>query len=333
MKGGKYINEGYRGHTYDLYNEEDNIDFYSKFKTDNPDYIILYALNRVFHINISDNEDKDEDENIYNEKMELILGLFRQKKNFIVKEFKRGNLLLGNGRYNFRCELKSIKKIAKIYGSKLDYYTTIKSIFKYKDIDIYGISYENKYYIFQEKCYKTLDKINFTQDEFNKFIAEIYESLLILQKNTFIHNDIKPENIIYCNNRYKLIDWDLSYSGYNHFIAFTKGSGGNFNFNHPVKFYNLGLSIFIYNFFYMFFKNYDYTSYEWLFNLKSYKLIEEKRMESLNLLIETNKTKHLSKYYDMYSFAMLIICLAEKNNLTYSKSFVNKLFAPFKITI
>lgn len=35
----------------------------------------------------------------------------------------------------------------------------------------------------------------------------------------------------------------------------------------------------------------------------------------------------------MYSFAALILCLAEKNNLEYPKDFINKLLSPFKITI
>ena len=69
---------------------------------------------------------------------------------------------------------------------------------------------KTEFFIFQEKCHKTLDNIKFTQKEFNKFIKDIYESLLILQKSNFIHNDIKADNVIYCDNKYKLIDWDLS---------------------------------------------------------------------------------------------------------------------------
>ena len=330
MKGGKSISEGYKGRTFDVYNENDDDNenqkdynnFYSKFSNENPNEIVLYSLNKTITIKDSNNKEKEQ-----------ILSLLKHKTNFIIKEFKRGNLILGNGRYNFRNELKSIKKLATIYKDKLSHYTTIKPIFKYNNIDVYAMSYDWKFYIFQEKCYKTLDNIDFTQNEFDKMIKDIYESLLILQKNSYLHNDIKFDNIIYCDNKYKIIDWDISISGYSHNKSILRGNAGNFTFNHPIKFYNLGTTIFIYNFAYLIFKSLQKKSDKWIYNLESFKLIEKKAQESANILIETNKYKNLTKHYDMYSFAILIMCLAEKNNLTYSKEFINKLFAPFKITI
>ena len=62
-------------------------------------------------------------------------------------------------------------------------------------------------------------------------------------------------------------------------------------------------------------------------------MMYEKSIESAEIIIEKNKTKNLSKYYDMFAFAKLIICLAEKNNLKYPKDFVNKLLKPFYISI
>ena len=135
---------------------------------------------------------------------------------------------MGNAKLNFNNEMKSIKKLFKIYGDDISKYTAIKPIFNYNDINIYAISYSNKFYIFQEKCFKTLDNIDFTQKEFNKMIDDVYESLLILQKNKFMHNDIKADNIIYCQNKYKLIDWELAYSINARYKSFFKGSGGNF---------------------------------------------------------------------------------------------------------
>ena len=318
MKGGREISEGYKGKTFDLYNPDDNVDFYTKFKKDKPVRITLYGLNK-----------KIRTENEYDN----ILKKIENKNNFIVKKFKRGNILLGTAKFNFRREFNSIKKLAEIYKDKLSYYTTLTPIFKYNDNDIYAISYGYYYFIFQEKCYNTVDNIKFTQKEFNKFIEDIYESLLILQKNNFLHNDIKADNILYCDNHYKIIDWDMGYMKYMPFKSFSKGSGGNFMFNHPIKFYNLGLTLFIFKFFFMFFKNYNSRSNGWLYKLKNFKIITEKSIESAALLIELNKTKNLAKYYDMYSFAALILCLAEKNKLKYPKDFINKLFKPFKITI
>ena len=317
MKGGKEISQGYKGKTFDLYNEDDNIDFYTMFKNAKPERIALYGLNTKIRTT-----------NQY----ENILKKLENKKNYIVKKFKRGNILLGNAKLNFRNEFNSIKKLSGIYSDKLSYYTSLTPLFKYNNIDIYGMSYGYYYFIFQEKCHKTVENINFTQKEFNKFIDDIYESLVILQKNNFLHNDIKADNVIYCDNHYKLIDWDLGYIKYTHYKRFINGSGGNFMFNHPIKFYNLGLSLFLFRFFFTFFKNFNNHN-KWLYDLEDFKMISEKSIESAEIIIEKNKTKNLSKYYDMYAFAKLIICLAEKNNLTYPKKFVNKLLEPFYMSV
>ena len=317
MKGGKAISQGYKGQTFDVYNEIDNIDFYSMLKTAKPERIVLYGLNTKIRIS-----------NEY----ENILKKLENKKKYIVKKFKRGNILLGNAKLNFRNEFRSIKKLSGIYNNRLSYYTSLTPIFKYNNIDIYAISYGYYYFIFQEKCHNTVDNIDFTQKEFNKFIADIYESLLILQKNNFLHNDIKADNVIYCDNHYKLIDWDLGYLKYTHYKRFINGSGGNFMFNHPIKFYNLGLSLFIYKFFFTFFKNLNNHN-KWLYDLEEFKIISEKSIESAEIIIEKNKTKTLSKYYDMFAFAKLIICLAVKNKLKYPKDFVNKLLEPFYMSV
>ena len=315
MIGGKNISEGYKGLTIELRNPEDNIDFYNIFKNNKPKKITLYGNKTKIRLNDSFDE---------------ILELLEDKTNYIVKKFKRGNIISGNAKFNFNNEMKSIKTLFKIYGDEISNYTAIKPIFNYNNIDIYAISYSNHFYIFQEKCYKTIDKIQFTQDEFNKMINDIYESLLILQKNNFLHNDIKDDNIIYCDNKYKIIDWELGYSVNSKFKSFFKGSGGNFLFNHPYKFYNLGIPLFIYNFFNYIFKRIDYKANSWIYKLKSYKILNNKIKDSFDYLVE-NKTGNLYKYYDMYSFALLIIYLAEKNKCDVPSKLINELFKPFNI--
>lgn len=315
MIGGKNISEGYKGLTIELRNPEDNIDFYNIFKNNKPKKITLYGNKTKIRLNDSFDE---------------ILELLEDKTNYIVKKFKRGNIISGNAKFNFNNEMKSIKTLFKIYGDEISNYTAIKPIFNYNNIDIYAISYSNHFYIFQEKCYKTIDKIQFTQDEFNKMINDIYESLLILQKNNFLHNDIKADNIIYCDNKYKIIDWELGYSVNSKFKSFFKGSGGNFLFNHPYKFYNLGIPLFIYNFFNYIFKRIDYKANSWIYKLKSYKILNNKIKDSFDYLVE-NKTGNLYKYYDMYSFALLIIYLAEKNKCDVPSKLINELFKPFNI--
>jgi len=313
MLGGKNISEGYVGITMDVYNKYDNIDFFNIIKKDNPQTVYLYGMNKIIKIkNIN------------------LLNYIQDKENFIAKRIKRGNIFIGSARFNFKNEFKSIKQIYKFMKTKIKDYTTIKPLFTYNDIDIYALSYNKNYFIFQEKCFNTIDNIKFTQKEFNKMIKDIYNTLKLLQYNNFLHNDLKADNIIHCKNKYKIIDWDKSYNTRSIFKSLIVR--GNFLFNHPYKFYNKGIPLFFYNFLNSIFKEIDYKKIEWILNLKSFKIIEEKIEISINKLID-NPPKNINKYYDNYSFALLIIFLAEKNNLTYPKEFVNNLLKPFHITI
>jgi serine/threonine protein kinase len=58
---------------------------------------------------------------------------------------------------------------------------------------------------------------------------------LILQKRNYIHNDLKPDNIIYCKDGFKIIDWELSrdIKSKPDSIIYT----GNTRYNHPLKLY------------------------------------------------------------------------------------------------
>lgn len=313
MLGGKNISEGYVGLTMDAYNKYDNIDFYNIIKKDNPKTVILYGMNKTI---------KATDLNL--------LSYIENKDNFIVKKIKRGNIIISSATSNFKNEMNSIKKIYKFMKNNMEEYTTIKPMFNYNNIDIYALSYKKNYFIFQEKCFNTLENIKFTQDEFDKMIKDIYGSLELLQKNRFLHNDLKADNIIHCNNKYKIIDWDKSYHLNNIFKSlFVRG---NFLFNHPYKFYNKGIPLFFYDFLNFIFIKLDYKKIKWMLKLKSYKMMKEKITESVNSLIH-DPPKNINKYYDNFSFALLIIFLAEKNNLDFPKDFVNNLLKPFRIII
>ena len=71
------------------------------------------------------------------------------------------------------------------------------------------------------------------------------------------------------------------------------------------------------------FKNYDYLK-------NDYDVIAIQEIRYNNIYDIQQKYK-LDNYYDMYSFALLIIFLAEKNNCKYPTSLVNQIFKPFNI--
>jgi serine/threonine protein kinase len=64
-----------------------------------------------------------------------------------------------------------------------------------------------------KKC--ILKKIFNDEEEFKKLVIEILQQLKQIQKLNIAHGDIKLDNIMKCNNQYKLIDWgymrDLNY--------------------------------------------------------------------------------------------------------------------------
>ena len=117
-------------------------------------------------------------------------------------------------------------------------------------------------------------------------------------------------------------------------MTLLTGSGGNFVFNHPIKFYSYGMPIFFYKIVYSIYLEYDKSPYEWLFDLRTFNYIKMVSIKSANYLINNNcDINELKKHYDMYSFAILIVFLAEKNNLKFPAKFVNKLLAPFYIKL
>lgn len=83
--------------------------------------------------------------------------------------------------------------------------------------DILGMSIMSNYYLFTEKCSKTLDKYIIGEREeqketisLKKMLYDIIYSIIYLQSNNFAHCDIKADNIIICQDKFKLIDWDLA---------------------------------------------------------------------------------------------------------------------------
>ena len=76
----------------------------------------------------------------------------------------------------------------------------------------------------------------------------------------------------------------------------------------------------------------DKKTYEWLFDLKTFNYIKKISLKSAEYL-SYHDLKKLNNHYNMYSFAILILFLAEKNNLKFPSDLVNELLAPFHIKL
>ena len=346
MKGGKILNRGFKGIVMEMYNKnnDDKKTLYQELllKVKNPNEITLITVNEELKI-----DDKDYD---------LILKQLKKKsKKVLVKKFDSSSFMFGSNAKNFNNELNGYRELIEIFKNDVSKYTTIKKGFTYKNKDVYGISFNNNYYIFLEKCYKTLDNIDFTEKTLKKCVKEIIEILDIINANNYIHNDIKPDNIILCKKRFKIIDWESSNYIKDQANTFINSKNGNLVYNHPVKFYRIGVPYAFYRYIY----DTEIMTYPMLNNLQKPKEIARLVESSFNDVISKysklskipsipeskNKRKLQSskitdikensdfylKLSDYYAFAITVIYLAEKNNVKYPHKIIDKILNFYEI--
>lgn len=84
---------------------------------------------------------------------------------------------------------------------------------KHNIVAIYNES-ESVYLSFSAKCVKTLKQLvqegsTFLQKQFPILLLQILKCVSLLQKKNLAHGDIKPANIMFCGDSWKLIDWNM----------------------------------------------------------------------------------------------------------------------------
>ena len=293
---------------------------------------IVYNLNEFNIINKNNIKNielfsvKNKDNLIIDKSQDIneLFNYMHKTKNKIVKIFKTNRCFMKNSylKNDFYQELKINKKILNIYKSKK--YLTIYPIGKFKSVKLIGsiITLNNDkkiYMIFGNKCENENFKINL-----NKYIIDILESIIILQKHNLQHDDIKIDNIVKCSNKYKLIDWgkvcsvkDLSIStiyGIYHspILLYLKG----------YKFIDFILLIEKFNY------NYNIVNSKknknFLRKNKNFQdlLIKIKNEIKIIIKINENKKKLLNRYkftFDIFMFGIAILHLINKHNLNYNK--------------
>lgn len=355
LHGGRFLNRGLTGAVMELYNKnsEDKNTLYKDIE--------LAELNNIEIKLVTINEKTLKDETIELDKKDFkFIKTFikRKTKKTIVKKYLISNSLFSSNEKNFNDELQGYKNLIQIFKGNVSKYTTIKNGFIYKRKKIYGIIIGKTYYVFMEKCFKTIEKIDFTEKTLKKCTNQIIEILNILNANDYIHNDIKADNIILCRKRFKLIDWETSnfikdFEMKDKQAKLINSKNGNLTFNHPVKFYRINYPYYFYRYIY----DIEIMSYSYLNNLESPRLLTSLVEKSYNKVIAkyselskikhkiNNKTKSLSidkisedEYYyfklaDYYSFALTIIYIAEKCKIKYPSKIINKILSYYFINL
>jgi hypothetical protein len=134
-------------------------------------------------------------------------------------------------------EIASNKAITELYGANAEENTTIAPVSGYihkdKKYDIYGAAVDIKgqpsiHVVFGAKCN---NKFPFHPN----MITNLLESLIVLNRKEYLHNDVKLDNIVLCDERYKLIDWGASTP-----MDFTNKTHGSLLTTSPLRWYCYG---------------------------------------------------------------------------------------------
>ena len=210
------LGEGFYGITY---NGRSNT-LYSQFKEEGIQSIHLYTIDKE-HVLVDPQDIHD------------FLQYLKTQRDLLIKTYKTNFLLTGSRRQdNFNVELAENKQILSVYGSKAKAYLTLYPITGFRSYKLLGASLQfqetsNIFMLFAHKCQNT-----FTVKP-DQMLKDLLKSLDILRKARYLHNDIKIDNIVLCDNTYKFIDW---------------GQAGPFNQLHmgdmigtsPIKWYLMG---------------------------------------------------------------------------------------------
>jgi serine/threonine protein kinase len=106
---------------------------------------------------------------------------------------------------HFMDEITINREVVRRYGSHAAAYLTVAPIKGFRSLNLMGAVLTrgtmHTYMIFGHKCNNHYDM------HVNMLLSNVVDSLCVLHKAKFLHNDIKLDNIVLCDSRYKLIDW------------------------------------------------------------------------------------------------------------------------------
>lgn len=196
QRAGKVLGEGAHGKTYNASCRAEGESFCKTLETHKTDIqkVILYTNREKLTITESS------DINLFTEYARTLVGniakIFKHKSQTALQKALDEEIAMN-------------KVITDLYGANANEYTTIAPVSGYihrdTEYSIYGAIVNIKgqssiYVVFGDKCN---NKYEFQHNLINNLL----ESLIVLNQNNYLHNDVKLDNIVLCDARYKLIDW------------------------------------------------------------------------------------------------------------------------------
>ena len=250
-----------------------------------------------------------------------IIGLFKDyvynKENSIAKIFSGASIFATKSTLaDFEEEITTNRKIIDLFSSKSEY-LTLGPLKGFRDLDLVGVyvEFESGAKIYASvgvKC-GPLDQQPINLD---KLIQNILETIQILQTASFQHNDIKLDNILFCDDRYKLLDWGQSQHATMHGMKM-----GTLLATSPIRWYINGYSELVSNSIITFKtrrKHYD------LYKSPIFKVTNDRISAEFHKVLESEKDTEKLHYKYMYSFdvfmlGMTILHAVFKYKLDYAK--------------
>lgn len=193
-RGGKLLGKGAHGIAYNVGSDTEEPTFYSLLKSKPIQSFIIYSSDGFFKAYV-----KPQHIMLFQDYISEITGKIAK----VLKPTKNAK----NTEESFEEELAQNRRVVNTYGELAEKYLTVAPMKPFLGKDVIGCivnlyTDEKIYASFSNKCDN-----KFTMD-LDKFIIDILESIIILQTLSYRHNDIKLDNIVRCEERYKLIDWD-----------------------------------------------------------------------------------------------------------------------------
>jgi serine/threonine protein kinase len=231
-KGGNRYGQGMKGFTIDLCNHKkrDQQNFCRQIKLENIQSVVLYLQDQTKKPNdlktriLTPTETKDFFDFINHD---------TASEKYIVKDFYNP---IGN-KTDFENEIKGFRHISNILASEenavgMPYHTDFVVGFSIEEKPTAFTLLENEmtyllennvfknpiqtskqYFVINRRCEQllTFPFLNaLTPQKFQQFVVDILHILVKLNRNNMVHADIKHDNMMFCNGRFILIDWELS---------------------------------------------------------------------------------------------------------------------------
>jgi len=216
---------------------------------------------------------------------------------------------------DFEEEIHINKKILYVFGSHAETYLTLGPVKGFKKLNLVGadIEFENGAHTYAAlglKCgpIKSID--------LDKFIVDMLQTIQILQGMSFEHNDIKLDNILYCDGRYKLLDWGQSEG-----ISFTTMKMGTLLSTSPMRWYIHGYNEMISDSIITYKTKRTHNAF---YKSDMFKATTDRISEEFHtvLKVQDDRVALRSKYlysFDVFMLGMTILHAVYKYKLDYTK--------------